>query len=313
MLPAVARPLGVRDAGQRPLAEVLAAYLRPRQALIVLDNCEQVLAAMPDVATLLAACPALQILATSRAPLGLRGEYLLPVPPLALPAETGALPPDPTALAEVEAVALFVRLARAADSGFVLSVANAVAVAEVCRRLDGLPLAIELAAARVTPSLPPTAIPSLPGGSPSGAPDRRTAGRPGPAARSARHLRLVIRPALAPGEQALFRALAVFAGGFDAAAAAAVADDDPGRGAGAAGGAGRPEPRAAGTNGAQAATTLVSGFLYAVRFGLLETVREFAFERLRERGRRGRGAAGATRPTSSPLPRGPGRRSTNRG
>ena len=277
VLPAVARPLGVRDAGQRPLAEVLAAYLRPRQALIVLDNCEQVLAAMPDVATLLAACPALQILATSRAPLGLRGEYLLPVPPLALPAETGALPPDPTALAEVEAVALFVRLARAADSGFVLSVANAVAVAEVCRRLDGLPLALELAAARVR-VLPPAALAALPGGR-----LRVLGGGPRDAPARQRALRDAFAwsyDLLSPGEQSLFRALAVFAGGFDAAAAAAVAGDDPvgvleRLGALVDQSLVRREARPGGDDAASGG--------HVVRFGLLETVREFALDRLRER------------------------------
>jgi non-specific serine/threonine protein kinase len=269
VLPVAARTLGVRAAGRRPLAEVLAAFLRPRQLLLVIDNCEQVVAAMPAVAALLAACPALQVLATSRAPLGLREEHLLPVPPLALPEAPGLQPPDPAALAAVEAVAFFVRRARAADPGFALTADNAAAVAELCRRLDGLPLALELAAARVR-VLPPAALLALPvdrlrvlEGGPRDAPPRQ---------RALRDAVAWSYDLLAPGEQALFRALAVFAGGFDAAAAAAVVGDDP---------VGvlarlaalvdqslvRRDERAVGND---------------VRFGLLETMREFARERLRE-------------------------------
>ena len=151
VLAAAARALGVRAAGRRSLAAVLAAFLRPRQFLLVLDNCEQVLAAMPEVATLLTSCPALQVLATSRAPLGLRGEHLLPVDPLPVPDPGRARPED---MAATDAVVLFVRRARAADPAFALTEANAAAVAEVCRRLDGLSLAIELAAARAK-ALPP--------------------------------------------------------------------------------------------------------------------------------------------------------------
>lgn len=278
VLPAVAHPLGVREAGERPLPVVLAAFLRPRQVLLVLDNCEQVLAAMPDVATLLAAGTALQILATSRAVLGLRGEYVLSVPPLALPDEAGAEPPGLADLARVEAVDLFVRRARAADPSFVLSAANAVAVAEVCRRLDGLPLALELAAARVR-VLPPAALVALPGdrlrvlgGGPRDAPARQ---------RALRDAFAWSYDLLSPGEQTLFRAMAVFAGGFDAAAAAAVVGDDP---------VGVLERLGALVD--QSLVRLVeppggddeasSG--QAVRFRLLETVREFALERLRERG-----------------------------
>ena len=147
VLPAIAQSLGVRETGERPIAETLAAALRPRQLLLVLDNCEQVLAAAPGVASLLAACPALQVVATSRAPLRIRGERLMPVPPLELSDPT--LPQTPVELGEIAAVALFVARARAADPTFVLTSENATAVAEICARLDGLPLAIELAAARL--------------------------------------------------------------------------------------------------------------------------------------------------------------------
>jgi non-specific serine/threonine protein kinase len=280
VLPAVARPVGVRDAGERPLADVLVAYLRPRQTLIVLDNCEHVLAAMPDVAALLAACPALQILATSRAPLGLRGEHLLPVPPLALPDAAGPVSPDPTALAEVEAVALFVRRARAADPGFSLSAANAVAVAEVCRRLDGLPLALELAAARVR-MLPPPALlirlehsPQVLTGGPHDAPARL---------RSMRDAIAWSYDLLSPAEQLLFRRLSVFVGSFSLRAAEMVAGD------------GDSPSSLSSIPSSVVLDGIASLFDRSLlrqeagpgdepRFSLLETIREFGLERLEESG-----------------------------
>jgi predicted ATPase len=121
--------------------------------VLVLDNCEHVLAgAAALVARLLGACPGLRVLATSREVLRLSGEHVLAVPPLALPAPEG--PETPERLAAVAAVRLFADRAAAADAAFALTAENAPAVAEVCRRLDGLPLAIELAAARVK-LLPP--------------------------------------------------------------------------------------------------------------------------------------------------------------
>ena len=221
VLPAIAQALGVREVRDRPLAVALAAFLKPRQALLVLDNCEQVLEAAPEAAALLAACPALQILATSRAPLRVRGETLLPVPPLALPDPAKALPLD--ALAQAEAVALFVQRARAADPGFALTEQNAAVVAEICRRLDGLPLAIELAAARLR-VLSPEALLAL-------LSDRLRLLTGGPRDVSARQrtMRATIAwsyDLLSPDEQALFRRLAVFVGGFDLEAAAAVVGGD---------------------------------------------------------------------------------------
>jgi predicted ATPase/class 3 adenylate cyclase len=121
-------------------------FLAAKHLLLVLDNLEHVLAAAPFIGRLLAACPALTILATSREPLGLHAEERYPVSPLALPAR--ATPGDADALAGVGAVALFCARARARDPEFDLDAANAPAVAEICRRVDGLPLAIELAAAR---------------------------------------------------------------------------------------------------------------------------------------------------------------------
>ena len=153
VLPAVARAVGVRDTAERPLAESLAATLRPQQLLLVLDNCEQVLDAMPAITELLAACPALQVLATSRAPLRLRGEQVLPVPPLALPDSND----DAEQFSQSDAVALLVQRARSGDPSFALTAANAVTVAKICRGVDGLPLAIELAAARLR-LMPPEAL-----------------------------------------------------------------------------------------------------------------------------------------------------------
>jgi non-specific serine/threonine protein kinase len=222
VLPAVAQALGVRAAGDRPLREQLAAVLRPRQRLLVLDNCEQVLEAAPDVADLLAACPALQVLATSRAPLRIRGEQVLALDPLPVPAAGSA--PSAAALADVEAVVLFVQRARAADAAFALTDRNAAAVAELCRRLDGLPLAIELAAARLR-LLSPEALLAL-----LSARLRLLTGGPRDAPARQQTLTAAIawsHDLLAPEEQTLFRRLAVFVGGFGLDAVAAVAGDDP--------------------------------------------------------------------------------------
>jgi class 3 adenylate cyclase len=121
-------------------------FLAAKHLLLVIDNFEHLLAAAPFIAKLLGACPALTVLATSRAPLRLQAEECYPVSPLALPAR--ATPEDADSLASVDAVALFCARARARDAHFDLADAIAPAVAEICRRVDGLPLAIELAAAR---------------------------------------------------------------------------------------------------------------------------------------------------------------------
>jgi hypothetical protein len=152
---AIAQVLGVREAGDRPLTEDVKRYLHPRQLLLILDNFEQVLPAASLVGELLAAAPGLRVLVTSRSVLRLYGGHNYLVPPLSLPA-SGALP-SADRLAEAAAVRLFSARAAAARADFILTDANAPAVVEICRRLDGLPLAIELAAARVT-LLPPPAM-----------------------------------------------------------------------------------------------------------------------------------------------------------
>ncbi len=144
---AIAQTLGLTERGDQPLLDRLHAYLRDKRLLLVLDNFEQVLDAAPLVATLLAACPQLKVLVTSRAPLQLRGEQEIPVPPLALP-DLHRLP-ELAALSQYAAVALFIQRACAVQPDFAVTNATAPAVAEICHRLDGLPLAIELAATRV--------------------------------------------------------------------------------------------------------------------------------------------------------------------
>jgi predicted ATPase len=147
--------LGLREAGARNILDQITAYLQSRHLLLVLDNFEHVVDAAPCIAHLLEACRRLKCLVTSRMPLHLSGEYEQPVLPLALP-DMGR-PLDPALLSQVDAIKLFTQRAKAVKPDFVLSTANAMTVTEICRRLDGLPLAIELAAALVK-VLPLTAI-----------------------------------------------------------------------------------------------------------------------------------------------------------
>ncbi len=204
----IAQALGLREVGNRPMAERLVAHLRSKQMLLVLDNVEQVPTASPQIAGLLAACPGLTVLATSRAALRVSGEHVFPVPPLALPDPEDAQSVDQ--IAGTEAVRLFLDRAQAASPGFALVEANAPAVVAICRRLDGLPLAIELAAARVG-HLPIAALlmrlerrlPLLTGG-PLDQPARL---------RTMRDAIAWSHDLLAPEEQRLFRRLAVFVGG----------------------------------------------------------------------------------------------------
>jgi predicted ATPase/class 3 adenylate cyclase/Tfp pilus assembly protein PilF len=154
-LPAVAETLGVRETGEQPLDETLKDYLSERRLLLLVDNFEQVLEAAPTVTELLVGAPGLKVLATSRAPLGLYGEHEFPVPPLTLP--DLERPPPLERLRQYEAVRLFVERAQAVKPDFSITNESAPAVAEICVRLDGLPLTIELAAARIK-MLPPRAM-----------------------------------------------------------------------------------------------------------------------------------------------------------
>jgi non-specific serine/threonine protein kinase len=144
----VAEALGLRDLSGRPLMAALEEFLAERQVLLVLDNCEHLVDAVAAVADrLLRACPQLRILATSREPLGVGGEATLPVPSLSLPNPRRGS--SPTELSRSEAVTLFTERAAFVVDGFSIAEDNRLAVAEICHRLDGLPLAIELAAARL--------------------------------------------------------------------------------------------------------------------------------------------------------------------
>ncbi len=215
----VASRVGVPESPGQDTAAAIAAHVADRQALIVLDNCEHLTSAVARLAEqLLAGCPALSILATSREVLGVDGERNWPVPPLSLPAATGQL--SAAALSEYDAVKLFEQRAQLIRPSFALSDENAAAVLQVCRRLDGLPLAIELAAARMR-MLSVSELASrlddifsvLVGGTRS-APARHRA------------LRATLDwsyDLLAEEERAVLRRLSVFAGGFGLAAAEQVA------------------------------------------------------------------------------------------
>ncbi len=223
VFPTIAGTLGIRaEADETPLDGVRAA-LRDRHLLLVLDNCEQVLGAATDVAALLAACPRLTVLATSRAALRLRGEHELVVPPLALP-DSGDVQ-TLAAFAEYDAIRLFVERARAIRHDFTLTAENAPAVAAICRRLDGLPLAIELAAARTRLLSAPALLEHLARGGPVSMGGARDV----PARQ--RTLRDTIawsHDLLSAPERTLFARLAAFAGGRSLAAIEAVCTGDSG-------------------------------------------------------------------------------------
>jgi predicted ATPase/class 3 adenylate cyclase len=220
-LPAVAETLGVRETGEIPLDESLKDYLSERRLLLVLDNFEQVLEAAPTVTELLAVAQGLKVLATSRTPLRLYGEHEYAVPPLSVP-DVKHLP-DLESLSQYEAVRLFIERAKSAKVDFEVTDESAPAVAEICVRLDGLPLAIELAAARIK-MLPPQAmlqrlgsrLKLLTGGA-RDLPERQ------------RTLRAAIEwshALLDEGEQLLFGRLAVFSGGRTLEAIEAICDAD---------------------------------------------------------------------------------------
>jgi non-specific serine/threonine protein kinase len=218
----VSAALGLAEQSGRPLVETLSDYLGPVRLLLILDNCEHLVAACAELADcLLRAAPGLRILATSREPLGIAGEHTWRVPALALPASEQ--PPDVAELERCEAVRLFVERAVEAANEFELTARNAPAVARICRQLDGIPLAIELAAAR-TRVLTPEQIAArlddrfrlLTGGSRLALPRQQTLG--GAIDWSHEHL--------VESEQILWRRLSVFAGGWSLEAAEAICAGD---------------------------------------------------------------------------------------
>jgi predicted ATPase len=218
----VAQALGVQESQGTQLKDTLLVFLRGRNILLVLDNFEHLLAASSFVLELLGSCPRVTILVTSRASLRITGECEYPVPPLEMPERT-KLPPA-AEVAKYEAVALFAQRAASAKPGFRVTGENAAQIAEICARLDGLPLAIELAAARIK-LLTPNAILSrlnhrlklLTGGAVDLPARQQT-------------LRRAIAwsfDLLTPAEAKLFRRLSVFAGGFSLDAAAWLCKEDP--------------------------------------------------------------------------------------
>ena len=215
---AVASAIGVREAPGRSPTEALLEQLESRKTLLVLDNCEHLVQCCADlVDTLLRSCPSVRILATSREPLGVAGEVAWLVPSLVVPDPEQRLPVEE--LGRREAICLFVERARAVASGFELTQVNAPAVTRVCRMLDGMPLAIELAAARVRvlsveqiASRLDESFDLLTSGQRTALPRQRT-------------LRAAIdwsHDLLGRKERVLFRGLSVFAGGFTLEAAEAV-------------------------------------------------------------------------------------------
>src|SRR5918994_1651918 len=268
---AIAQSLGVREAGGFPLAETLVSALRGKHLLLVLDNLEHLLDATPLIAQILIASPNLSVLATSRAVLRISGEQNFPVPPLALPdAETA---PTVAEVGAAPAVQLFVARAQAVQPDFALTAANAMAVAAICRRLDGFPLAIELAAARTRHLPAPTLLrhlerplPILTGG-PRDQPVRL------PAMRDAIAWSYDL---LTADEQAFFRRLAVLAGGGRLEAVAAVTS-----GAGEIGRDVLDGVRSLVEQSLLIQTEEPSG---EPRYGMLETIREFGLEQLEANG-----------------------------
>ena len=261
VLPTIARALELSE-GSDDLGAAVLAHLRDLSLLLVLDNLEQLRNATQPVAALLAAAPRVRVLATSRAPLRLSGEHAYPVPPLPVPAAAGVF----EELVGNDAVRLFAARAQAADPGFALTDSNVGNVAAVCRRLDGLPLAIELAAARVK-VLTPAAL------------ERRLGqalellvdgARDLPARQQTLRATLDWSYELLPEpERALLARLAVFTGGWTLEDAEAVLGGATATGL---------------ASLVDSSLVLRGGSPEAPRFGLLETIREYALERLRAEG-----------------------------
>jgi predicted ATPase/DNA-binding SARP family transcriptional activator len=268
---AVGAGLGIAQATERPELSTIVAALRARKLLLVLDNCEHVVAeAAKIVSEVIAGCPGVRVLATSREPLAIRGERVYRVPSLEVPAAFE--PHTPESAREHGAVALFEARARAADPGFALDASNVADVIEICRRLDGIALAIELAAARV-PLLAPRELSSrleerfriLTGGERTALPRQRT-------------MRALIDWSwdLCTGaERTLLQRLAIFPGSWTLAAAEAIAFEAP-----------LDPAQAVELSAALVEKSLLVADLASdgSRYRLLESIRHYAREKLRESG-----------------------------
>ena len=264
VLPAIAQALGMRDEGPDSVALRLGAFLSRKRVLLVIDNVEHLTAATPGLAKLLAQAAETSILATSRTPLHLSGEHEVSVNPLRIPARGTPISVDEAA--DFPAVRLFVERSEAVRPGFLLTAANTPAIVAICTQLDGLPLAIELAAARSKLLSPPALLDRL---------DRRLPVLSG-GARDLPARQQTLRNAiswsydlLTDDERQLFRQVGVFVDGFSFEAAEAVTGVD------------------AGTDVFDGLSSLVNNSLVGhsdtggeARFTMLETIREFALERL---------------------------------
>lgn len=274
VISAVAQALGIRESPGRLLIDVVKDYMAGTgPILLVLDNFEQVAAAAEDIAEILDSTPGVKAMVTSRTVLHVYGEHEFSVPPLPLPEMDAGLPPG--RLLDFPSVALFVQRAVAAKPEFALSTKNSGAVLQICRRLDGLPLAIEMAAARVKIFPPDALLARL-----ANRLDVLTAGAKDMPERQ-RTLRRAIdwsHDLLSPPEQKLFRRLSVFCGSFTLEAAEAVCDAGEDLGIGL----------------LDAITSLVDKSLLGQtasgeaepRFSMLETIREYGRERLEQYGER---------------------------
>ncbi|MFQ5967053.1 MAG: adenylate/guanylate cyclase domain-containing protein [Acidimicrobiia bacterium] len=268
LAPAVVQALEIKDTSDRPRIEVLEEKLRDRELLVVLDNFEHVLPAAVTVSRLLEVAPHLKALVTSRVTLGLRAEQSYEVPPLSLP--DSKVSSDHEAMAQVDSVALFVRRSQAVQPDFGLTPDNAESVARIVSRLDGLPLALELAAARTREFAPPElasrlerSLDTLVGGH-ADLPQRQ---------RTLRDAIAWSYDLLADEEQAVFGELGIFAGGFTLGAA---------------------EQVVAGASAmiVESVASLLDKSMLSrrvhlgeTRFAMLETLREFALEELAESGK----------------------------
>jgi predicted ATPase/class 3 adenylate cyclase len=266
---ACAAVFGVTARSDETLEQALVEFLRAKQLLLVVDNCEHLLEAVADLVDLIErACPRVVVLGTSREGLALEGEQILAVPSLRPPEADS----DPDTIARSDAVRLFVERAQAADADFALDAGNVDAIARVCRRLDGVPLAIELAAARITTMSPAELVEAL---------DRRfdvLAGGRRRAVKRHQTLRATIDwsyDLLGEPHQRLLARLSVFAGGWTRDAAQAICSTDP------------VEPRAT----FDLLADLVARSLVVAdrsgpdtRYRLSETIREYGEERLAEHG-----------------------------
>jgi len=273
VMPTVVRSLGLRETKSQASREVLRIHLQGKRLLLVLDNFEHVLEAAPEVSSLIEVCTDLCVLVTSRAPLRVRGEHEYPVPPLTLPASTKA--PEIEEVSNSASGRLFVERAKEASPAFGLTVANAGAVATICWRLAGLPLALELAAAKATFLDPATMLLRLEQALSTGwardLPERQ---------RTMRASLDWSHNLLDGAQQELFGRLAVFSGGFTLEAAEAV-------------GAAREEVGSRdvldllGRLVEQSLVVVFSTDGISPRYGMLEPVRQYALERLEESGEAG--------------------------